>query len=159
MEVEDRLLKFRKEAATKNQQDSNVPSLYASIKQKFQPVEKIQTPAEKNKTTKIIDDTLKRTDLQIDDSSTSSKPWTRDEVFTLALKTLLYIIFLIISIKIEFGIVYFIVSGIVIIYINTSSNRNKSGLSAYSVFNPNMERIQGTVTGEQLQNNMFGRFS
>ena len=71
------------------------------------------------------------------------------------LKFLLWLIIFIIFIKLEFGLVFFIISMIIAIYLNTSSNsrklKTKNNLSAYSVFNPNLERIGGTFSSEHVE--------
>ena len=149
MEVEQRLLKFRKNALKKQEnRDLNAPNVKISNKQKYQSFEKYHN---------IIEDSLKRKDINF--QSDSKYSWNQTDIVKIFLKIILYFICLIIFIKLEFGLVYFIVSSILIIYFNTSNQKNKSGLSAYSVFNPNIERIQGTVTSEQLQKNMLGQFS
>jgi hypothetical protein len=84
-------------------------------------------------------------------------------IFKLFLKFALWSTLFALFIRFEFGLVYFVVSLLVIIYLNTSNRRKgsrmrrrKGELSAYSVFNKNVERIQGTITAEQLQNNLMG---
>ncbi|RNA21309.1 SAY domain-containing 1 [Brachionus plicatilis] len=77
--------------------------------------------------------------------------------FKLALKFLLWAILLTLFIKLEFGLVYFVCSLLVLIYLNTNVGK-KSKISAYSVFNPNVERIQGTITAEQLEKNLIKPF-
>ncbi|KAK2576431.1 hypothetical protein KPH14_005764 [Odynerus spinipes] len=58
----------------------------------------------------------------------------------------------VIAIEIEFGTVYFIGSTLVLIYLNTRSTPRKKGeLSAYSVFNPNCEAIEGTLDASQFE--------
>ena len=61
-------------------------------------------------------------------------------------------------IELGFGAVYFILSISVILYKNMrSGSRESSELSAYSVFNPNCERIDGTFTAEQFEKELrFG---
>lgn len=55
----------------------------------------------------------------------------------------------------EFGAVYFIISALFFIWINTRSEKKKKGeVSAYSVFNPNCEAIQGTINIQQLEKQM-----
>lgn len=63
-----------------------------------------------------------------------------------------------VAIQFEFGAVYFILSALVFIWKNTRSGPKKKGeISAYSVFNPNCEAIQGTINMEQLEREMgFG---
>ena len=76
----------------------------------------------------------------------------------IALKTLLWLVLFAIFIKLEFGVVYFVVSLIIIIYMNTNIGNKQRGLSAYSVFNPNLERIHGTLTPEQVEKSIIGSF-
>lgn len=69
----------------------------------------------------------------------------------LLLQFLLWSLLFGLAIELEFGIVYFIVSGFLLLYISTSTRRRKSNeKSAYSVFNENCERLQGTFTAEQF---------
>ncbi|XP_060530103.1 SAYSvFN domain-containing protein 1 [Cylas formicarius] len=66
--------------------------------------------------------------------------------------TILFAIF----IHYQFGVVYLIVSGIVGMYLNTRTGpKKKNEVSAYSVFNKNCERLDGTLTAEQLQREML----
>ncbi|XP_060826602.1 uncharacterized protein LOC132912833 [Bombus pascuorum] len=58
----------------------------------------------------------------------------------------------IIAIQYEFGAVYFILSTLIFICLNTRSKPKKSGeLSAYSVFNPNCKAIEGTLDASQFE--------
>lgn len=66
----------------------------------------------------------------------------------LALWAMLYII----AIEIEFGSVYFVVSILALICLNTRSRPKRDGEpSAYSVFNPNCEAIEGTLSASQFE--------
>ncbi|XP_044004427.1 SAYSvFN domain-containing protein 1 [Aphidius gifuensis] len=80
------------------------------------------------------------------------------EESSLALKLLyllLWITVYLIALQVEFGAVYFIISALFFIWINTRSEKKKKGeISAYSVFNPNCEAIQGTINIEQLEKQM-----
>jgi hypothetical protein len=98
-----------------------------------------------NKSTQI----LQREDNQ-DESNDEQSVDKRKFYINLVLKISLWSILWIIFIKIEFGVVYFIVSLLIIIYLSTGQ-RNRSKLSAYSVFNPNLERIEGTFTAEHVE--------
>ena len=52
---------------------------------------------------------------------------------------------------IGFGLPWVIVSGIGAIFLNLGTRRpGDSSLSAYSIFNPNMQAIPGTLTAEQF---------
>lgn len=69
-----------------------------------------------------------------------------------ALWVTLYAIF----IKLQFGTIYFIVSALVGMYLNTRTGPKKPNeISAYSVFNENVQGIDGTLTAEQLQREML----
>lgn len=65
---------------------------------------------------------------------------------------------MIIFVKLEFGAVFFIASCFYLIWTNFRSKPKQKGeLSAYSVFNPNFEVIDGTLTAEQFENEIkFG---
>ena len=60
---------------------------------------------------------------------------------------------------VEFGLVYVTVSALAfMLYSMDVRRRQKGELSAYSVFNENMERIDGTFTAEQFEERMiYGR--
>ena len=60
--------------------------------------------------------------------------------FKFILWACLYAIF----IQLEFGVVYFIISMIILIYYSTSVHK-KTGFSAYSVFNPKTEQLKGSI--------------
>ncbi|XP_043494897.1 uncharacterized protein LOC122519483 [Polistes fuscatus] len=64
----------------------------------------------------------------------------------------LWIVLYIIAVQIEFGAVYFVISALILICLNTRSRPRKKGeLSAYSVFNPNCEAIEGTLDASQFE--------
>ena len=74
------------------------------------------------------------------------------------LKILLWLILFGLFVELEFGIVYVIISLFVIIYFNTSTTkRSKNKLSAYSVFNKDYEKIDGTFTAEQFEKELTHR--
>lgn len=57
-----------------------------------------------------------------------------------------------IAVQLEFGAVFFILSMLVIMWLNTRTKKKKQGEpSAYSVFNPNCEAIDGTIKPEQFE--------
>ncbi|KAL7294726.1 SAYSvFN domain-containing protein 1 [Trichogramma pretiosum] len=85
----------------------------------------------------------------IDFSPPPSPFFTRTLCF---LYFLLWTTIYVIAIKLEFGAVYFVLSLLVFIYYNTRTGPKKKGeLSAYSVFNPNCETIQGTLDPKQFE--------
>lgn len=78
--------------------------------------------------------------------------------FLLVLYIVLWFVLWKFFIAIEFGAVYFIVSVSYICYKNTRTGpRDPTKLSAYSVFNANQERLDGTFTTEQFEKELrFG---
>ncbi|XP_012528375.1 uncharacterized protein LOC105832189 [Monomorium pharaonis] len=65
---------------------------------------------------------------------------------------LLWFTLYIIALEYEFGAVYFVLSALVFICLNTRSGPKRHGEpSAYSVFNPNCEAIEGTLDASQFE--------
>ena len=70
----------------------------------------------------------------------------------LFLQSLLWLIGWYITIRVEFGSIYLICSAIYLIFSNLSTSSGGGGkLSAYSVFNPNAERIAGSMDAESFE--------
>ncbi|XP_048203784.1 SAYSvFN domain-containing protein 1 [Perognathus longimembris pacificus] len=69
------------------------------------------------------------------------------------LKVLLWLVLLGLFVELEFGLVYFVLSLFYWMYVGTRGPEEKRAgeRSAYSVFNPGCEAIQGTLTAEQLE--------
>lgn len=70
------------------------------------------------------------------------------------LKFILWVCLLGFFIQLGFGAVYFVLSLIYVMYRSMRSGANRIGPSAYSVFNEGCERIQGTFTAEQFENQL-----
>lgn len=68
------------------------------------------------------------------------------------LKILLWLLVWGFFIEVEFGLVYFVLSGFVFIVMSLRGGRKRESgeLSAYSVFNKNFEVIDGTLSAEQF---------
>ncbi|XP_042540147.1 SAYSvFN domain-containing protein 1 [Dipodomys spectabilis] len=69
------------------------------------------------------------------------------------LKVLLWLVLLGLFVELEFGLVYFVLSLFYWMYVGTRGpgEKQEGEKSAYSVFNPGCEAIQGTLTAEQLE--------
>ncbi|XP_071833014.1 SAYSvFN domain-containing protein 1-like [Apostichopus japonicus] len=68
------------------------------------------------------------------------------------LKLLLWLCLLGAFVFLGLGGVFILVSIFVVIYLSMGSKKREKGeLSAYSVFNPNCERLQGQLTAEQFE--------
>ncbi|ETE61514.1 putative protein C6orf64, partial [Ophiophagus hannah] len=82
----------------------------------------------------------------------SPLPWWIHYVLKneLLLKFLLWLVLLGLFVELEFGLPYFVLSMFYWIYVGTRGPRERQPgeKSAYSVFNPGCEAIQGTLTAE-----------
>lgn len=59
-------------------------------------------------------------------------------------------------IKLEFGLVYFLFSCFVLMFLNLGV-RKEGEMSAYSVFNENCERLLGQITSEHFERDLLRR--
>ncbi len=150
-DIEEKLARFRK---TKPPEVDNQPK--PNLIQKFQNVfaassastSSQEQPKEQTPKTSSLNESESEDEIQLPFRVRLIKG-----VLCFLLWATLYALF----IKLEFGIVYFVVSLLVVIYLNTG--RRKPGTkSAYSVFNPNVERLQGQLTAEQLEKNLLKPF-
>ncbi|KAB0392215.1 hypothetical protein E2I00_012634, partial [Balaenoptera physalus] len=75
------------------------------------------------------------------------------------LKVLLWLVLLGLFVQLEFGLAYFVLSLFYWMYVGTRGPEEKTEgeKSAYSVFNPGCEAIQGTLTAEQLERELHLR--
>lgn len=65
---------------------------------------------------------------------------------------LLWATLYVVALEYEFGAVYFVLSALLFICLNTRSGPRRHGEpSAYSVFNPNCEAIEGTLDASQFE--------
>ncbi|XP_004740043.1 SAYSvFN domain-containing protein 1 [Mustela lutreola] len=83
-------------------------------------------------------------------------PAPRDQSFltnVTFLKVLLWLVLLGLFVELEFGLAYFVLSLFYWMYVGTRGPEEKreGEKSAYSVFNPGCEAIQGTLTAEQFE--------
>uniref|UniRef100_A0A5S6QEC7 SAYSvFN domain-containing protein n=1 Tax=Trichuris muris TaxID=70415 RepID=A0A5S6QEC7_TRIMR len=88
------------------------------------------------------------------DCSGVAKPTLVDRIQKFLLFALLWLLLLSVAVYAEFGCVYALTSAFGILWFNTSrKKRNETGrqLSAYSVFNPNCQRLPGQITAEHFE--------
>ncbi|KAL3872686.1 hypothetical protein ACJMK2_035896 [Sinanodonta woodiana] len=69
----------------------------------------------------------------------------------LCLKIILWLLLWAYFIHVEFGSVFFVLSLFFFLYKGTRTGPIEKKLSAYSVFNPNFETLEGTFTAEQFE--------
>ncbi|XP_050295181.1 uncharacterized protein LOC126735277 [Anthonomus grandis grandis] len=96
----------------------------------------------------------------LSDCEASPQPLTVFDYIQYVLWFILWVTVYAIFIKLEFGVIYLIVSGLVGMYLNTRTGpKKKNEISAYSVFNKNCEKIGGTLDGEKMtQQMLYGGF-
>lgn len=100
-----------------------------------------------NETIESWDDSTE--ELDVDDSINCCS--YMDIVFY-TLCVMLWATFWAIFIKLQFGTVYFILSLLIGVFLNTRTRpKDKGEVSAYSVFNKNCESIDGTLKAEQFE--------
>ncbi|XP_026670851.1 SAYSvFN domain-containing protein 1 [Ceratina calcarata] len=86
------------------------------------------------------------------DDSVDELRYSKIKIVKYFLYFLLWAVLYIIAIEYEFGAVYFILSTLIFIGLNTRSRPKKPGeLSAYSVFNPDCKPIEGTIDAAQFE--------
>ena len=78
-------------------------------------------------------------------------PWSRLDWAILGTKALLWLSLLYLCVLLEVGAAFVVSSGFAAIWLNLGTGRKKGKPSAYSVFNPNCEAIDGTLTAEQFE--------
>ncbi|XP_020640752.3 SAYSvFN domain-containing protein 1 [Pogona vitticeps] len=91
-------------------------------------------------------------------AETSVPWWTNYFLMNVTfLKFLLWLVLLGLFVELEFGLVYFVLSMFYWIYVGTRGpgERQTGEKSAYSVFNPGCEAIEGTLTAEQFERELL----
>lgn len=93
--------------------------------------------------------------LEIEDAEDVSSVDSKSTVLTRVIYLLYFLLWITlyaIALEYEFGAVYFVLSALVFICVNTRSGPKRRGEpSAYSVFNPNCEAIEGTLDASQFE--------
>jgi Flp pilus assembly protein TadB len=165
--IDEKLLKFRKTQPCQEEKEGAKSTLLASTQTRLKWfLEKFNfkkmTQSKSNVQTSIsIKENENDVDYEEDNDEVEETESLKFYIFKLMLKFLLWSTLFALFVRFEFGLVYFVLSLLVLIYLNTSKRskrkrRRQGELSAYSVFNRNVERIQGTITAEQLQSNLMG---
>ncbi|XP_024882158.1 uncharacterized protein LOC112461223 [Temnothorax curvispinosus] len=99
----------------------------------------------------VQEEEVQEEDAQEEDSVQESRGTVLNRVIYL-LYFLLWATLYVIALEYEFGAVYFVLSALVFICLNTRSGPKRRGEpSAYSVFNPNCEAIEGTLDASQFE--------
>lgn len=81
-----------------------------------------------------------------------NKSWTLVDVTILVVKLCMWLVGQLAFVHLGFGAVYFATSAFACIWLNLGTKRRRPGeMSAYSVFNPGCQNIQGTLTADQFE--------
>lgn len=153
--VRENLVRYRKEKAESNIKEVT-PSTVSQNKDEGEtdgriggsppPTIDVSTePALTAEPTDSLQDTFRNPRNESDIPTTSS--WT-----LFILKLILWCILQVLFIELQFGVVFFVCSCLFfMVYSMIGSRRDPNQLSAYSIFNKNFERIEGTLTAEQFE--------
>ncbi|XP_025105126.1 SAYSvFN domain-containing protein 1-like [Pomacea canaliculata] len=160
-DMEAKLAEYRaKKAKEKNDTDIN----YRILQRAFYKSSEINEKSEEHRTENTTPASFKEpnsTKKEMETLPSEEECKTTNTPFSwllLFLKILLWMSLWRIFIELQFGAVFFAVSALIFIYFNTRTGKSKSNtLSAYSVFNPNCERLQGTITAEQFERELLHR--
>lgn len=98
-------------------------------------------------------------DVQEDVQEVDEQPEEQQSRGRVMLNRVIYLLYFllwatlyVIALEYQFGAVYFVLSALVFICLNTRSGPKRHGEpSAYSVFNPNCEAIEGTLDASQFE--------
>lgn len=147
------MIREKLEAYRRQKRRQEMTETIKDMSQHIMPWSRIET-----KEQPLIEELTNDTEDIRDTESTSSEESIEDSRSSALTKVIYLLYFLlwgtlyIIAVEYEFGAVYFILSAFVFIWFNTRSRPKKKGeLSAYSVFNPNCEAIEGTLDASQFE--------
>ncbi|XP_050510600.1 uncharacterized protein LOC126887234 [Diabrotica virgifera virgifera] len=121
---------------------------------------KLKNKTQEEKEKELTENLIKDIDSDIVSSSEETEEVVDDTIQCCSLVQFLYyalcfafwIILYAIFIKLQFGTVFFLVSCLVAMYMNTRTRPKKKGeVSAYSVFNKDCKSIDGTLKAEQFE--------
>ena len=118
--------------------------------------EETKEESDQSSDTSPLIDSASSTHENIPSEPAAKKEYTRSDIYILLLKLALFFILWGLFIEWQLGWAYFVCALIVLVCLNTSKNRRKSGPSAYSVFNPNCERLEVQFTAEQFERELRG---
>ncbi|XP_042302516.1 SAYSvFN domain-containing protein 1 [Sceloporus undulatus] len=102
-----------------------------------------------------VEESSQRTENPEAEAVKTPLPWWTNYFFmnVTFLKFLLWLVLFGLFVELEFGLAYFVLSMFYWIYVGTRGpgERQSGEKSAYSVFNPGCEAIEGTLTAEQFE--------
>ncbi|XP_069115469.1 SAYSvFN domain-containing protein 1-like [Argopecten irradians] len=88
----------------------------------------------------------------MEDDIPEPRVWDKVTIVEFTLKCVLWVALWGLFVELQFGAVFVVLSGLFFLYKSLHNRKRKRNkLSAYSVFNPNFERLEGTFTAEQFE--------
>ncbi|XP_077138157.1 SAYSvFN domain-containing protein 1 isoform X3 [Ranitomeya variabilis] len=163
--MEQRLAEFRSRKAKSHPPDGESGERRTDAEQRMKTF--IQMARERFHRVFSRSERLELPETQVSDAGTERMPVMAEEASqcdvepsasslwkaVLLVKVLLWLALLGLFVELEFGLVYFILSMFYWLYEGTRRPglRKRGEKSAYSVFNPGCEAIQGTLTAEQFE--------
>lgn len=164
MEVNAKLEAYRTKKKTEHQAEQRRSRIWEILTFQFL-VRSNSKPVTKSQQTdhdvniadlEVISDDIKTIDEEEEDTA---KPWTLIDFAIVFVKILMWGVGQWGFVKVGFGAVYFTTSCFAFMWLNlgTAKRKNNSAPSAYSVFNPNCEKIQGTFDADQIEDQLRHR--
>eukprot|EP00092_Neocalanus_flemingeri_P038308 GFUD01041703.1.p1 GENE.GFUD01041703.1~~GFUD01041703.1.p1 ORF type:complete len:168 (+),score=40.38 GFUD01041703.1:82-585(+) len=153
-DTKSKLEEYRKRKQAEENKEANKNAVWSALT--LQPLRRRLTTRINNQEnqdpTEVENNLEVSDDAEIVQAEEETVEWTAIDWGILAVKFLVWICLQVVFVKIEFGAIFFLFTGVFLML--TNMGRKKPGeMSAYSVFNPNCEAIHGTVTAQQL---MYG---
>ena len=144
--LQERLEVYRQAKARQKREQQPTKTFEKEKKLEFSEDEVTETSSRKLKDDRTKEANRENENLSPDVPERSS-PW-----WMIGLKALLWLALFGFFVEIEFGVVFFLSSVFYFMYTSMTRRKRKSSeLSAYSVFNKNFERIEGTLTADQFE--------
>lgn len=128
-----------------NDTDSDAkPGKLTKLRKRREPVQTAPMAAPSSSRIVVTDEPV------VDEDSTCR--WTMLDVATFVTKLTLWCLLMALFVVLEFGAVFFAISVFYVMFTNFRKRpRLRGELSAYSVFNPNVEAIDGSLTAQDLE--------
>lgn len=131
----------------------NLPAISSRFHRHLFKKQKFARPLNQGSLSKKVNETARDDDTSSSDfSQEENEGWTAMDWTIFLVKFMVYATLQTIAILEQFGAVFFMLSLFYLMWVGLSDKkRQPHQLSAYSVFNPHFEEIEGTVNAQKLQ--------
>jgi len=152
-DTKSKLEEYRRRKQTEEGREAKKSAIWNALT--LQPLRQRLTASNSNEEVqKVSDSTDVSEEAELISPEEEAKvEWTAIDWAIVAIKVLVWVCLQVVFVKIEFGAVFFLFTCIFLMLTNMGKRRSGE-MSAYSVFNPNCESIQGTFTAQQLERGM-----